>query len=175
VKAQELSRKYATAVFSLALESWLSPLSVVRTELANNSDLIALLQDKDRSFSERQKALDKLIPGDSSQQVRNFLYALLKDGHIGLLGEIVAELERMVRGGPLVQVARVTTALPLTDKEKDAFRQKLTAQYGENLEFDFNVDPAVLGGAIVQVGDKVIDGSVATRLSAMSNALGVKI
>jgi F-type H+-transporting ATPase subunit delta len=174
VKAQELSRKYATAVFSLALESWLNSLKVVQSELANNATLAATLQDKARSFSERQQALDKLIPGNSSEQVRNFLYALLKEGDIGLLGEVMAELERMVHGGPLVQVARVTTAQPLSDQEKDEFRQKLAGQYGDSLEFDFSVDPAILGGAIVQVGDKVIDGSVATRLAAMSNALGVK-
>jgi F-type H+-transporting ATPase subunit delta len=174
VKAQELSRKYAGAVFSLALESWLSSLNTVKSELAGNLALVASLQDKDRSFSERQQGLDKLIPSDSSQPVRNFLYTLLRDGDIGLLGEIIAELEHMVRGGPSVQVARVTTALPLSDGEKDQFRQKLAAQYGEALEFDFQVDPAILGGAIVQVGDKVIDGSVATRLASMSTALGVK-
>jgi F-type H+-transporting ATPase subunit delta len=174
VKAQTLSRKYATAVFSLALESWLGPLNAVQAELAGNPTLMGTLQDKDRPFSERQNALDKIIPGDSSQQVRNFLYTLLKDGDIGLLGEVMGELERMVRGGPRVQVARVTTALPLSEQEKDAFRQQLAVQYGESLEFDFDVDPAILGGAIVQVGDKVIDGSVATRLAAMSNALGVK-
>ena len=174
MKAQELSRKYATAVFSLALESWLNPLNLVRAELANSSTLAAMMQDKDRPFSERQQALDKIIPGDSSPQIRNFLYTLLKDGDIGLLGEVMGELQRMVRGGPRVQVARVTTALPLSEQEKDAFRQKLAVQYGERLEFDFDVDPAILGGAIVQVGDRVIDGSVATRLAAMSNALGVK-
>jgi F-type H+-transporting ATPase subunit delta len=174
VKAQELSRKYASAVFSLALESWLSVLNIVQGELANNSAVAATLQDKDRPFSERQQGLDKLIPGDISQLARNFLYTLLRDGDIGLLGEIVAELERMVRGGPSVRVARVITALPLSDDEKDQFRQKLAAQHGEALEFDFQVDPAILGGAIVQVGDKVIDGSVATRLASMSNALGVK-
>lgn len=174
MSAQELSRKYATAVFSLALDSWLTPLTAVENELANNATLAATLQDKDRSFSERQQALDKLIPGDSSQHVRNFLYTLLRDGDIGLLSGVMGELNRMVRGGPQVQMARVTTALALSDKEKDAFRQKLSAQYGESLEFEFSVDPAILGGAIVQVGDKVIDGSVATRLASMSNALGVK-
>ena len=68
----------------------------------------------------------------------------------------------------------MTTALPLSEQEKETFRQKLAAQYGESLAFDFGVDPALLGGAVVQVGDKVMDGSVATRLAAMSNALGVK-
>jgi F-type H+-transporting ATPase subunit delta len=174
VKAQELSHKYATAVFSLALESWLTSLNVVQSELANNPTLAEALQKADRSFGERQKELDKIIPGDSSQNVRNFLYTMLRDGDIGLLGEVVAELGRMMRGGPQVEIARVTTAIPLSDKEKEEFHQKLAAKYGENLELDFNVDPTIVGGAIVQVGDKVIDGSVATRLEAMSNALGVK-
>lgn len=174
MKAQELSRKYATAVFSLALESWLNPLSAVQNELANKPTLATMLQDKDRSFGARQTELDKLIPADSGQQVRNFLYTLLRDGDIGVLSEVMGELQRMTRGGPQVQVARVTTAVALAESEKDAFRQKLAAQYGENLEFDFSVDPEILGGAIVQVGDKVIDGSVAARLAAISNALGVK-
>ena len=99
MKAQELSHKYATAVFSLALESWLTPLNIVQNELANNSALAQSLQSADRSFSERQKELDKIIPKDSSQNVRNFLYTMLKDGDIGLLGEVIAELERMMRGG----------------------------------------------------------------------------
>jgi F-type H+-transporting ATPase subunit delta len=174
VKAQELSHKYATAIFSLALESWLTSLNVVQSELANHRTLAENLQKADRSFGERQKELDKIIPDNSSQSVRNFLYTMLREGDIALLGEVIAELGRMMRGGPQVQIARVTTAIPLSDQEKEAFRQKLAAKYGENLELDFNVDPAIVGGAIVQVGDKVIDGSVATRLEAMSNALGVK-
>ena len=73
-----------------------------------------------------------------------------------------------------MQVARVTTAAALSDNEKEQFRQKLRAKYGESLEFVFNVDAAIIGGAIVQVGDKVIDGSLATRLESMSNLLGIK-
>ncbi len=174
MKAQELSRKYATAVFSLALEKWLADLNTVHGELASNSALSKNLQNTDRPFGERQKELDAVIPRDSSQEVRNLLYTMLREGDIGLLGNVIAELERMMRGGPQVQVARVTTAVALSEDEVEQFRQKLRAKYGDNLEFDFTVDPAIIGGAIVQVGDKVIDGSVATRFAAMSNALGVK-
>ena len=88
--------------------------------------------------------------------------------------KVLLDLEHMAQGGPQVQVAHVTTAVALSDSEKEKFRKKLRSQYGDNLEFVFRVDQSILGGAIVQVGDKVIDGSVATRLEAMSNALGVK-
>lgn len=174
MKAPELSRKYATAVFSLAVESWLTSLNAVNGELAGSQALAQNLQNADRPFADRQKDLDAIIPANSSQQVRNFLYTMLKEGDISLLGEVIAQLGRMVQGGPLVQVAQVTTAVALSDSEMEQFRQQLRAKFGESLEFSFRVDPAIIGGAIVQVGDKVIDGSVASRLEAMSTALGVK-
>jgi F-type H+-transporting ATPase subunit delta len=174
VKADELSRKYATAVFSQALEPWLTSLGFIRDRLAANPSLVEKLQDSEQPFGERQTALDAIIPADTGQPVRNFMYAMLRDGDIGLLTGVVGELDRMTRGGPLVEVARVTTAFALSDDEKEHFRQKLRANYGDKLEVIFSIDSAILGGAIVQIGDKVIDGSVSTRLDSMSNILGVK-
>lgn len=174
MEAQELSRKYAGAVFSQALEPWLGAIRTVQEKLAGDSALAASLADSDRPFADRQKELDQTIPADSDQYVRNFFYVMLKEGDIQLLGDVLAELDRMTRGGPQVQVATVTTALPLDDGEKDQFRQKLRAKYGEGLEFMFKVDSSIVGGVIVQIGDKIIDGSVYTRLQSMSNLLGVK-
>jgi len=175
VKPQELSRKYATAVFSYALEGWLSALATVQEKMADDAGLTTGLTNGDRSFADRQKDLDGIIPAEASQSIRNFLYVLLKDGHIESLGDVLMNLGQMVSGGPLAQVGHVTTAVALTDDEKDNFRRKLQAQYGADLELAFNVDTTILGGAIVQVGDKVMDGSVATRLEAMKNTLGVKV
>ena len=174
MKAQELSRKYATAVFSLALERWLATLRAVQERLASDSSLLQKLQNSEQSFSERQQALDQIIPADSDQNIRNLLYAMLRDGDIGLLGEVNNNLDQMMRGGPQVQVARITTALPLSDSDKEEFRERLRRRYGNSLEFSFQVDPAIVGGAVIQVGDQIIDGSVATRLEALSSRLGVK-
>jgi F-type H+-transporting ATPase subunit delta len=173
VKAQELSRKYATAVFSQALEKWVAALRDVQGKLAGNADLTGKLE-AGGSFADRQKALDEIIPANSDQGIKNFLYTMLKDGDIGLLGEVVGELDRMTRGGPQVQIARVTTALVLSDDDKEQFRQKLRAKYDEGLELIFDVDATLIGGVVIQIGDKVIDGSVASRLESMSNLLGVK-
>ncbi len=174
MKAPELSRKYALAIFSQALEKWLSPLNAVQGELAGNAALLTGLEDSSRSFSQKQADLDKLIPAGTDQPVRNFLYTLLQEDDMALLPDVIAELERMTRGGPQVQVARVTTAVELSDEEKDRFRQKLRTKYGQNLDFVFNVDPGIYGGVIVQIGDKVIDGSIAARLEALGQALGVR-
>jgi F-type H+-transporting ATPase subunit delta len=175
VKAQELSKKYASAIFSLALEKWLAALNAVQDKLTEEPNVAQSLANDQRSFAERQKELDSIIPADSDQSIRNFFYTLLKNGDINLLGSVLSDLGQMSRGGPLVKSAEVTTAVALSDEEKDQVRQKLRAQYGAGLEFNFTVDPAIIGGAVVQVGDKIIDGSVATRLEAMKNVLGVKI
>lgn len=172
--AQELPRKYAMAVFSLAVEKWVTALKATQDKLAEDASLLKKLQNTDLSFGERQKALDKIIPAESDPYVHNFLYTMLRDGDISLLGDVVDEIGRMTSGGPQVQVARVTTAAVLSEAEQDLFRQKLRSKYGQNLEFIFHVDSSILGGAVVQVGDKIIDGSVATRLQSMSNLLGVR-
>jgi F-type H+-transporting ATPase subunit delta len=174
VKEQALSRKYALAVFSLALEKWLTSLKAVQDRLIDSPPLAARLADAGRTFADRQKELDGLMPANIDPIVRNFFYTLLENGDIGLLDEVLAELERLSSGGPQVQTARITTAIALSDNEKEEFRQKLRQQYGDNLEFVFSINPAIIGGVIVQVGDKVMNGSVLARLEAMGNAVGVK-
>ncbi len=174
MKAQELSRQYATAVFSLLLEDWLISMRVVKDNLIGDPALFKKLQEANQPFQDKQKLLDEIIPPNSPPKIHNFFYTLLKEERFGLLSDILADLERMSFGGPHVQVAYVTTAIALSDEEKEQFRRKLRVQYNKELEFVFNVDLAIIGGAIVQTGDKRIDGSVATRLEAMSNALGLK-
>lgn len=172
--AQELSRKYAMAVFSLALEKWTTALKSTQDKLSEDSALMKKLQDTELSFGERQKALDAVIPASGDAHVHNFLYTMLRDGDIDKLADVIDEISRMISGGPQVQVARVTTAVALSEAEQDQFRQQLRQKYGQNLEFVFNVDSSILGGAVVQVGDKIIDGSVASRLDSMGNLLGVR-
>jgi F-type H+-transporting ATPase subunit delta len=174
VTEQALPRKYAQAVFSLALERWLASLKTVQDRLVDDPALAGRLADDGRTFGERQKEMDALMPANTEQIFRKFLYTLLENGDISLLGEVLAELERMSSGGAHVQTARVTTAIVLSDKQKEEFRQKLRQKYDDNLEFVFSINPAIIGGVIVQVGDKVMDGSVSARLQAMGNTLGVK-
>ena len=118
MEAQELSRKYATAVFSQALEQWLTTLNSVQDKLAGNVDLSGKLQDSGVSFADKQKELDTILPDGTDDHIRNFFYVMLKEGDIGLLGDITDELDRMTRGGPQVEVARVITAVAVSDDEK---------------------------------------------------------
>jgi F-type H+-transporting ATPase subunit delta len=170
-KDEELVRKYAQAAHQHTTEGWLSTLNAVQDRLAADSALLADLSNTGLSFAERQARLDALLPSDARLDVKNFLYLLLRDGHLGLLGDVIAGLSRLTSRGPEAQVACITSAVPLTPDEKQAFRQRIHARFGRDVDLDFRVDPSILGGVVVQVGDKVIDGSVAGRLDALYERL----
>lgn len=163
---------YAQAIYALALEGWQRQLLAVQEKLAASPDVIAQLDNTQTPFADRQKNLNRLLPDDLSQQGRNFFYTLLKNGDLDLLDDIVASLTRLAEKGPGVEVATVTTAMPLSETEKAKFRQKLAAKYGDTLEVDFVVDAAILGGVVIQAGDQIIDGSVASKLNAVQERLG---
>jgi len=67
--------------------------------------------------------------------------------------------------------AEVTSALPLTSDEKEVVKQDVLSKVGEQATVSFRVDPTILGGLVIRVGDKVLDGSVAGQLETMRQAL----
>ena len=67
--------------------------------------------------------------------------------------------------------ARVVSAVPLTGAEKETLQTKLAERFGPDLEFEFAVDPSLIGGIHLRVGDQVIDGTVAGKLAAMREHL----
>ncbi|HEY84347.1 MAG TPA: ATP synthase F1 subunit delta [Chloroflexi bacterium] len=162
---------YARAVYELALEGWQKNLLAVQEKLGDDSNVIVNLDDLQLHFAERKKLLDTHLPSELPEQGRNFLYTLLKDGNLHLLPEITGNLFRLASKGAGAQTAIVTTAIPLDDAEKQQFQTKLAARYGAQLEVEFVVEESIIGGVVVQVGDKILDGSVAAKLNSVHDNL----
>jgi F-type H+-transporting ATPase subunit delta len=166
---------YTQAFYSAALERWSDALRFVSDRLSNDPALANRLQGDDE-LAARLHLLDGLIPAGADLPVRNFLYALAQYGDLGLLPGVVDALrEMMARAGEGPVEVHVTTAVPMTDGERETLVAKLQQQFGSNLDLRYVTDPAILGGMIVRAGDKLIDGSVATRLAEMRQALGVAV
>jgi F-type H+-transporting ATPase subunit delta len=67
-------------------------------------------------------------------------------------------------------VARVISAVPMTDHQQGALADQLSQLYGRRIEVRYAIDPSIRGGLVVRVGDEIIDGSVAARLAQIRNA-----
>lgn len=163
--------QYAQAIYASALEDWQRDLLVVVERLNSSTGLVEQLDNVDQSFQARQKILDDILSPDLPQKTRNFLYTLVENGHVHVLENVTLNLSRLATQGPNLEVAIVTTAITLDEADKDQFRTRLRAKHGDNLELDFQIDEDILGGAIVQVGDKIIDGSVSRKLNVVRENL----
>ncbi len=167
---ERLVETYAQAIFEQALANWLEPLKAINAGLTKDG-AAEKLDDVGLAFTQKQPLLQQALPQNVSGEVRNFVSLLASKNQIPLLPDIIAEFERYVQRGPAGLVAQVTSAVALTDSEKGTLEKKMCAQFGDTLTFNYTVDPAILGGVIVRIGDKVIDGSVAGKLAALQEKL----
>lgn len=166
---------YTRGLLAAVLEPWLDGLGKVLTTLREDGRLRARLEDPMLDTAERLALLEHLIPASAPAELRNFLGVLLTNNDLDLLGDIYRSLGRVVAEeaiGP--QIAYITSAVPLTPEEQDRLRARLVARFGPNLEFQFRVDPEILGGVVIRVGDKLIDDSVRGRIEALRQSLGVR-
>lgn len=168
------TQSYALAFYEAAMERWLAALEAISTRLAEDRGLLERLQATDLDFSERQPLLEGVFPSEADPPVRNLVFTLMQRGDLELLGAVTESLrQRMRRAEAAPTTVDVTSAVALSDEQRSKLVSKLEAQYGSGLDIHFRVDPAILGGLIVRVADKLIDGSLATRMAAMKQTLGV--
>ena len=110
-------------------------------------------------------AAQKVI-GDALDEKRQ--HALIEQFFSGVkAGKVVLLEDESVSGAS----AEVTSALPLTDEEQATIREDIVGKLGDSATITFRIDPNILGGLVIRVGDKVLDGSVAGKLSGLRQSL----
>jgi F-type H+-transporting ATPase subunit b len=170
-KAAEIVRE-ATARAEVAAKE-VRAASDAEAAKARDTALAEVQQERDRVLSDVRgqiaalsiAATQKLI-GESLDEKRQ--HALLAEFFTGVRSGKVIVLEgEQVKGA----AAEVTSALPLTDSEQDTVKQDVLKKLGTSAVVSFRVDPTILGGLVVKVGDRVVDGSVAGQLQGLRQAL----
>jgi F-type H+-transporting ATPase subunit delta len=168
------AKRYAQAVFQIALDSneverWRSDLETIAATLGD-SQLAAILEDPKVHFNDKIKLTSNCLPG-LSQLALNFAYLIVAKQVLGILNQIVDEYNRMADRHEGLEHARVVTAVPIDDTERERFAGHLATITGKRVSIDTEVDPAIIGGFIARIGDKLIDGSTRARLEALKKKL----
>jgi F-type H+-transporting ATPase subunit delta len=101
-------------------------------------------------------------------QVRNFLLGLAKEGLLDQLpGVVTAFADMAASSGAQSLDATITSAVELTPAQRQTIESDLSQRYGAGIGVSYEVDPSLIGGLILRVGDQVLDNSLRTRLSAI--------
>jgi F-type H+-transporting ATPase subunit delta len=171
VSAQARPQDYAKAIYDLALEGWTRQLVDVQQALRADASLRAQVLDGSLPVADRLRLLDSATPGKIGAGVRRFLGTLIEAEQVSQLDAILVEFEHLVRRRPDRLIAHVTSAVALTDPEKQALTAQVRSKFGPDVELQFGLDSSLIGGVRLQVGDQVIDGSVAAKLAALRDRL----
>jgi F-type H+-transporting ATPase subunit b len=118
------------------------------------------------SIAAANKLIGEALDEQRQRRLVDEFFSGIKAGHVVVLEE--QEIER-VKAGELT--ALVTSALPLTKEEQRVVTSGLADELGQMPAIEFKIDPAILGGLVIRLGDKVIDGSVGGRLEALRESL----
>jgi F-type H+-transporting ATPase subunit delta len=172
-----LAGRYATALFGLArdekkLDAVGASLASLKSALAESADFRALTtspvisrKQAVRATAASAKAL-KLDPVTT-----NFLGVLAQNRRLAQLGNVIRAFNSLAAAHRGETTAEVTSAHPLDEGQVDALRQNLRTRYGADIALELEVDPAILGGLVVKVGSRMIDGSIRTKLNMLAQAM----
>ncbi len=164
------AQNYAQAILEAMVERWQGTLTQAASAIGANAKLADAMKGSD-SVDKKLGALVKAIDNKPSEQEENLLKLIIQAGDSGMMADIAGALSEVAKGQSGPQKAEITSAIALTDKEQGELKKKITADYGDNLIFSFGVDDSLLGGLRVRIGDRLIDNSVATRLTALRESM----
>jgi len=170
-----VARPYAEAVFRLAKEekrlpAWSEALAWL-SAVVSHPDVQGIVTHPERTPDEVEKLLAGLIGDRADAQVKNLLSALAENHRLTLLPEIASQFELLKKQEEGVLDVVVTSAFPLTETQAAELAETLKAKYGKQVALTSKVDPELIGGVCLQVGDDVIDASVRGKLHAMAVSL----
>jgi F-type H+-transporting ATPase subunit delta len=173
-KRDSAPRRYADAAFEVALrddtvKTWRKELDRAAST-STSSELESVLANPAIPLDQRVDAAEGVF-ASLSDPVRNLVLLLVRRGRIEQLPRVAAEFRRLddIRNG--LTHATATSAAPLGADEVRAITARLEELTGGKVELETAVDPDLLGGLVVRVGDRLIDGSVRGRLERLRNQL----
>ena len=170
-----LARPYANAVFVLArenraLDRWARRLGVMAAAAAEDR-VRALLESPEVPAEQRAFSLAEVCGDEVDERGRKFLLVLARNGRLPLLGEISRRFDELKAAEERNLDVEVLSTYPLTEAQSERLKDALQTKFGKQVRLSSDVDPSLLGGAVVRAGDMVIDGSVRGRLDKLAESL----
>lgn len=172
-----VARRYARALFALgkkrgtdAMHAYGETLADFTGALEENPEIMGFFKNPIFSADEKKAVIAKALSGADSV-VSNFVELLADKDRLPVLpaiadyyGELVDEADGVMRG-------QVTTAMELTDARRDEIKKTLEQSAGRPLVLGFDVNPDILGGVVVTIGDKVLDSSLRAQLTMLKEQI----
>lgn len=168
----KVGRRYAEAIFSVGesnnnLQEIYEALNSLMEMYLKDKEFKNLIDHPLISLEEKKSFLDKIFV-DESQEVKNILFYLLDKGRVSDIREIVAEYLKIYYAKNQILDVEAIFAMELTEAQKAKLVANLEKSTEKKVNIKVNVDKSIIGGGILKIGDKIIDGTIKTQLSTLA-------
>lgn len=175
--AKLVSKTYGEALFGIALEEDKASLFLEEAEsilqiVRDNPDFNKLMLHPAIAKQEKQQVIDTVFEGRISGEMLGFLKLIVQKERYRELEAVCEYLIARIKEVQKVGIAYVTTATELTGDWKEQVKQRIleTTDY-LTMEMHYRIDPQIIGGMIIRIGDRVVDSSIRSRLDDMTRQL----
>ena len=168
------ARRYAEAAFEIAerdgtVETWLQQLSAI-ADAVSDPAVVRRLEDPHIPIDRRVEAI-RAGASDMLPPIRNLLGLVIRRRRVESLPDMAREFRRLYNRRAGIIEATAVSATELDESELSALRTRLEQMTGGRIELQTRIDPSLLGGVQVRIGDLLIDGSVRGRLERLRSRL----
>ncbi|AZR73999.1 ATP synthase F1 subunit delta [Anoxybacter fermentans] len=168
--------RYTKALFDLAVEEnsldqFNQELIEINRLLTDQPDLERLLNHPQIPDFEKRDLIKRILGSEFSPLILNFILLLIDKGRQTLLKDIIEYFQYLVKEARGIVEVQVYTAFELSSENESKLKQKLKELTGKEVELQVTVDPSLIGGIRLRIGDKVIDGSIKRHLERMREDL----
>jgi len=169
-----LASRYAKSLLDLAVEK--GQLEQVHTDMLylqqltkDSREFLSLLRSPIVSADKKQSIIDAVTAGKIGELTAAFTKLLVNKGREGELPEIAGAFSKQYKDKKGIHTIKLTTATPVSDEVKNSIvaQVKKTSDM-QNIELETTVDPNIIGGFVLQAGDKLVDASIAYDLKEIS-------
>ncbi len=175
--AKQVNSTYGDALFQLAVEEQqvdavLEELTGLMQVLNENSELIRLLTHPEVVKEDKLKLLQDIFQGRISDAVMGTLLIVVRNDRSSELMSILEYVIGKIKEYKKIGIAHVTSAVELKEEQKARIEQRLieTTDY-LSMEMHYKIDPSLIGGVVIRIGDRVVDSSIKCQLERMSTTL----
>jgi F-type H+-transporting ATPase subunit delta len=174
--AELITDRYATALFEVAKENnavknYEEQVKIIYDTLLKNPEFLQVLSDPKIILEEKYSLAEKVFEGKVYDELVGLFILLVRKNRQNYTLDILAQFLEMAQADAGILLATVTTAMPLKKEQLAQIKTNLEKSTKQTIDLVTVVDKDLIGGIIIQVGDKVVDGSVSGQLNTLSNKL----
>lgn len=174
--AELVAKRYAVAFYELAIEenmldTWYGELNAIVESFYGEKDFMTILNSPRLNRQEKKNLVDKVLEGKASGAVDNLLKLLIDRDRFRILDEVFEELEKLYLNEKNIVHAEVYSVMNLGEARLEELKKILEVKLEKHIVIENKIDASLIGGIMLKIGDKIIDGSIKRRLELLKDDL----